>query len=144
MANCDRNEINLSVERSIRHIRESNLPDGVKEFLCRKVFEVSTMDDQKVREGGNVIPFPNCTAEGINVLSGRNFTRAQAREFVRVWGDRLPTRAFNTITEIVYDNLSTLNGVEFQKLNMETVLKHVGAGRKTWIYIQEMQEKMRV
>lgn len=151
MANCNRHDLGFTVECSIRHIRESNLPEGVKEFLTRKLFEVTTMDVQEMR-GENVIPFPNRTMDQnfdravkkIKALGGRAFTRAQAREFVRVWGDRLPTRAFNSITEIVHDNLSALNGVEFQKLDMKTVLAHEGAGRKTWIYVQEMQDKMRV
>lgn len=133
------------------HVRESNLPEGVKEYLMRKLFDESL---RPVPCTGVVVQFPKQEQSSVSLIpikkpkQGSHLDSLQAERFLLqwggdIWGRHIPTRTFNSVLRVTR-SLPSLTAMAFLELTQEEVLKHKGAGRKTWLYVKEIQENMKV
>lgn len=146
-------EVDRVAKNLIHHIRSSNLPEGVKELLVRKATVpingtevcLSSHDPQTYRrilvKTHTTTPQVKPTEHGVVFKHPTHKVEC----FVKQWCDSdIPTRQFNSVVRVVGSLLDTLNGVEFKKLDQDTVEDQPMVGRRTWSFIEEMQKRMEV
>lgn len=113
----------------LRHVQDSNMPEGVKEYLTRQLM------------GGFPDAFEDKSAPVIKekkeIITPKKPSLAEAYVLARV--GNIGTRNLNAVLRVMHKHLERINGVEFRKLTREDVLATPGCGEVTWEYVKEIQ-----
>lgn len=114
----------------LRHVQDSNMPDGVKEYLTRQIMGgfPDAFEDKSV---------PVIKEEKKEVVETKRTSLAEAYVLARV--ERIGTRNLNAVLRVMHKHLERINGVEFRKLTRDDVLNTSGCGEVTWEYVREIQ-----